>query len=151
MLSEEVGQSVPQPGRGHHGQDGLEAEDGDPALVSGVQRLLHQASQRLRHHLVLLRVDGEDPAGPGCAVVEVGQEVPQLRPVQQHGGRGEAVVGQDGLGEGETDGVALQDRLDLDEFGGETVGRVPDVVILGQAVDTLGQPWVDPPEMKCYK
>ena len=148
VLSEEVGQPVPQAGRGHHGQHRLKAEDGDAALVGGVQRLLHQAGQRLREDLVLLRVDGEDAPGPGGAVVEVGQEVAQLRPVQQHGGRGEAVVGQDGLGEGQADRGALQDRLDLDELGGETVGRVPDVVILGQAVDNRGQPWVDPPEMK---
>ena len=150
MFSEEVGQSVPQPGRGHDGQHGLQSEDCDPALVCGVQRLLHQAGQRLGVDLVLLRVHGEHAPGPGGAVVQVGQEVSQLGPVQHHARCGEPMVGEDGLGEGEADRGALEDGLDLDEFGGEPVGRVPDVVIAGQAVDTLSQSGVDPPGIRCF-
>ena len=148
VLPEQVGQPVPQPGRGQHGQDGLQAEDGDAALVCGVQRLLHKAGEGLGVDFVLLRVHGEHSPGPGGAVVEIRQEVPELRPVEHHGGGGEAVMGEDGLSEGEADGAGGQDCLDLYQLGGETVGRVSDVVILGQAVDTLGQARVDPSTMK---
>ena len=137
VLPEEEGESVPQPSGGQHGEDRLEAEDGDPALVSGVQRLLHEAGESLSVNLVLLRVHGEHSPGPGGAVVEVGQEVSELRPIEDHGWGGEAVVGEDGLGECEADRTGGQDGLDLDELRGEAIGGVSDVVILGQVVDTL--------------
>ena len=60
------------------------------------------------------------------------------------------MVSQHGLGEGEADRAGGQDILYLNHLGGEAVGSVPDVVIASQAVDTLGQAWVDPPGMRCF-
>ena len=47
MFSEEVRQSISQPGAGDHSEDSLEAKDGDSTHVTWVQDLLHEAGHGL--------------------------------------------------------------------------------------------------------
>ena len=81
--------------------------------IHGNNDLLNQAGNRLGVDLVLLGVHGEHPPGPSGPVPEVGQELPQLHPIKDHGWGDESMVGHDGLGQSQADAGAAKDGLNL--------------------------------------